>query len=476
MRTKKSGNQEARKYMMLNDPLQNVIVKTAIPGIIAMLISSVYSLMDTYFVSFLGTYATAAVSVNTTVDSLIMMAGSTLAAGASSYISRLLGSQKDEEANRVLSVAFFLAFGFGLLISVLGLSFIVPLVRFLGATPTCEQYSIDYATYVLLAAPIMAASYVLNQCLRSEGNATLAMLGMAIGGIVNVVLDPIFIMPWGLDLGVAGASLATAISKLLSFIILISPYLFRSTLVQISIRFFKCSWDLIKNILSIGSSFLFRTGFSIVSTILLNNVAGQFSDAVLAGIGVTNKVMMFPFSIILGFSQALQPIAGFNWGAKKYSRVIEAYKTSSKIALIGGSMLAVLLALFAEPFILLFAKADEEMLRIGVLCIRLQCIALPVHSWEACLNMLCAGLGRAMDALILATARQGTCFLPIVHLCAILAGADGLAAVQAVADILSLLWAVPVLRRTMRMINSAIHENEEQAAGDGGIHYTESNI
>ena len=218
------SRQENRRLMMQNEPVSRVIPKMAIPTIVAFLINSIYSLADTYFVSSLGDSATAAVSVNASLDQLIMMAGSMLAVGANSYIARLLGAGNDKKASQVLSTAFFIAMGMGALLLIFGNIFMLPMVRLLGATPSCEQYSVDYASYVLLAAPFMASNFVMNQCLRSEGSATLSMVGMGFGGILNCVLDPIFI--FGLDMGVAGASLATAISKWVRFAILLFPLLY----------------------------------------------------------------------------------------------------------------------------------------------------------------------------------------------------------------------------------------------------------
>ena len=174
-----ADRQDARKNMMLEQPISKIIPKMAIPTIVAFLINSVYSLADTYFVSSLGTNATAAVSVNSSLDQIIMMAGSMLAIGANSYIARLLGAKKEEEANKVLSVAFFIALAFGTILAVFGCTFMTPMVRMLGATDTCLQYSIDYATYVLLVAPFMASSFVMNQCLRAEGSAVLSMITWA---------------------------------------------------------------------------------------------------------------------------------------------------------------------------------------------------------------------------------------------------------------------------------------------------------
>ena len=186
--------QEYRKTMMLTEPLPRVITRMAVPSIISFLITSIYNLADTFFVSSLGTNATAAVSVNASLDQIIMMAGSMLAVGAASYISRLLGARKEEKASQVLSSAFFLAVGFGVAVMVLGVTFMTPMVRLLGATDTCEQYAIDYATYVLLVAPLMAGNFVMNQCLRAEGSAMRSMIGMGFGGILN--WTPSSSSPW----------------------------------------------------------------------------------------------------------------------------------------------------------------------------------------------------------------------------------------------------------------------------------------
>jgi len=454
MDAKGEKKQLDRKNLMLNDPIHRIIPKMAVPTIVAFLINSIYSLADTYFVSSLGTNATAAVSVNASLDQLIMICGSMLAMGANSYIARLLGKGEDQKASRVLSTAFFSAFAVGACLLVFGSIFMVPMVRLLGATPTCEAYSIEYATYVLMAAPFMASNFVMNQCLRSEGSATLSMVGMGFGGILNCILDPIFI--FGLDMGVAGASAATAISKVVSFAILIFPYLTRRSLLHLSVRNFRPSREIISEIITVGSSSMFRNGLAVVAGILLNSLAGDISDSVLAGIGVCTKIMMFPFSIILGFGNGFQPVAGFNWGAKRYDRVKESYRFSSRVAFWGGLIMAALCIFFADPLIVLFAGTDAEMRRIGAFAIITQSIALPIHAWVAIVNMLCVGLGNAKGAFALATARQGTCFLPILFPLAWVLGAWGVGLVQAAADVLSLALAVPIARDMNRKIHQAM--------------------
>ena len=457
--------QEQRRMLMLNEPVHKVIPQMAVPTIISFLITSIYNLADTYFVSSLGTNATAAVSVNGSLDQLIMMCGSMLAVGATSYIARLMGQGNDHKASQVLSTAFFTAFAFGTILAVFGTIFMLPMVRLLGATPTCEQYSVEYATYVLLAAPFMASSFVMNHCLRGEGSATLSMVGMSFGGILNCILDPIFI--FGLDMGVAGASLATAISKFVSFCILIFPYLTHRSMLHLSWRNILYNRDIIGNVVSVGSSSMFRSGLAVVSAILLNDIAGNISDSVLAAVGVCNKVMMFPFGIILGFGNGFQPVAGFNWGAKRFDRVQQSYGFSSRTALIGAAIMAALLILFADPLIVAFAGTDPEMREIGRLCMILQCIALPLHAWVTVVNMLCSSLGNARGAFILAIARQGTCFLPILFPLTTFFGVYGVASVQAIADVLSMIFAVPLAIVMKKRIAAAREAHERSLATEG---------
>ncbi len=458
----RNQQQEQRRLMMLNEPIPRVILKMAIPTIVAFLINSIYSLADTYFVSGLGEAATAAVGVNASLDQLIMMAGSMLAVGANSYIARLLGQGDEKKASKVLSTAFFCAVGLGLLVTVLGCIFMEPMVMLLGANADCKDYSIDYATYVLLAAPLMASSFVMNQCLRSEGSAVFSMIGMGAGGILNCVLDPIFIN--GLGMEVAGASLATAISKLVSFVILIIPYLTRRSLLHLSFRNFHFCKDIMGKIVSVGSSSMFRSGLAVVAGILLNNMAGNISTGVLSAISVSTKIMMFPFSIILGFGTGFQPVAGFNWGAKRYSRVRQSYRFAATVALTGAIIMGVVLILGADWLISKFSKEGGDTVSIGSLCIILQSIALPVHAWVAVINMFCAGLGNAKGAFLLATARQGTCMLPILFPLAHFFGAYGIAAVQAGADILSLVLAIPILLKMLKTVKNAQLRSEIQEA------------
>jgi len=453
----KDEKQLKRETMMGTMPIPPLVVKMAIPSVISMLITTIYNLADTFFVNFLGLSAVAAVGVNSSLDQMIMMAGSLYAVGSASYVSRLLGMGKKEKADEVLSTAFFTAFITGLIIAILGFTFMQPLVRLLGATDSCEAYSIQYASYILYAAPFMACNFVMNQVLRAEGSAIRSMFGMAFGGILNVVLDPIFIFVF--DLGVAGASMATAISKMVTFCILIYPYIRKKTLVTISLRKIHYELNSIREVVSVGSSSLFRSAFAIIAAMLLNRAAGQISDSCLAAITATTRIMNLPFFTILGFSTGFQPVAGYNWGAKKYARVRESYRFSTMVCVTAAAISGLIMFIWAGPIINVFnSENNAEMLELGKLCLRLQSIALPPHAWCSVVNMLCASLGRAKEAVILSTGRQGHCFIPLVFILPPLFGAIGIVSVQAIADTLMMLITIPIIIRVSRDIKR--HELE----------------
>lgn len=440
-----------KKQLLLNEKISSLIIKMAIPTIVAQLITTVYNLVDTYFVSTLGTNATAAVGVNGSLERTITIIGSLIGAGACSYISRLLGEKRQKRANQVLSTSVITGVAIGVVFMGLCLFLVNDIVKMLGATPEAIEYSIQYANYVLLAAPFMIGSFILNMCLRSEGSATYSMIGIAFGGILNCFLDPLFIYTFGL--GVAGASMATAVSKVVSFLILLYPYIKKTTAVTLSIQYFKYQLQDVKEVLAIGSSSFVRSALTVVAVVSINRVAGSFSTAALAALSVANRVMEFPFAILLGFGQGYQPVAGFNWGAKAWGRVKESLTFVCKTSVIGSILIALFIGVFAEPIVRVFnTQADAEVLRLGLLCIQLQCIALPIHALNSIINMFYAGIGRAKESLIINTARQGYLFFPVLYVAPQLLGIAGISATQAIADVLSIGIVVPFTIKAFRLI------------------------
>ncbi len=452
-----------KKERMLTESVRTLIPSMAVPTIVAQLITTIYNLVDTYFVSTLGTNATAAVGVNGSLERMITIIGSLIGAGACSYISRLLGAKKKDQADTVLSTSFFTGLGLGLIFMIVCRLNISTVVDMLGATADCKVYSIQYANYVLYAAPFMIGSFILNMCLRSEGSATFAMIGIGFGGILNCFLDPLFIYTFGM--GVAGASMATAISKTISFCILLYPYIRKRTSVTIAISKFKYVLEDIKEVLLIGSSSFFRSLLTVIASIAINRVAGNYSTSVLAAMSVANRVMEFPFAIILGFGQGYQPVVGFNWGAEQWKRVKESYVFSITVSVIGGIAIGAVIFIFAGPIVNMFnSQTDASVLATGIMCIRLQCIALPLHAINSLVNMYFAGTGSAGKAFIINTSRQGYCLWPVLIILPMIVGVNGIAAAQAVADVLAMVVVIPFGLWALKDINRRIKESEEGAA------------
>lgn len=455
----RSRDPEEKRNYLLNTPIPRLVTSMALPSIAAMIITSLYNLADTFFVSHLGTSATGAVGVNGSIDTLIMMASSLFAAGSASYTARLIGANRIQRAREVLSTCYFVTMLLGLTVTVLGFSFTDPMLRLLGANDEVLPYSRAYCRYILLAAPIMCPSFVLNQNLRAEGSSVYSMLGMVSGAVLNIALDPIFIFTLGW--GVAGASAATAISKLVSWIILMLPYWRRRTLLTIKPRQIHPRWEDARDVCSMGSASFLRGGLTATAAIFLNRLAAGYSTSALAAISVANRITFFMTSACLGFGQGFQPVAGFSWGAERYDRVRESFRFAELACTLGIAAVSLLVGVFAKPLLLLFTAEDEEMVRIGVFSLRFQCAAMPLHGAGIMVNMLCAGLGRPVSSLLLGVARQGIFFYPVLPILVKLFGVWGVASVQAVSDILTILLAGSIAVIVMKDVKKREQEQKD---------------
>jgi len=431
------------------------------PTIIGLLVTSIYNLADTYFVSQLGTNATGAVGINASLDQVIMMAGSFLGIGATSYISRLLGARKKEEAESVVSTVFLASIVIGVLVMVFGFIFMRPMVRLMGAIDEIEQYSMDYASYVLFAAPFLAASYVLNHSLKAEGSAMLSLFGMAAGAVLNIILDPIFIFT--LDMGVKGASIATAISKFVSFVILLAPYVLKKTSLRPSYKKVKFSRDTVVEVGKMGSSSLARTLLAILAGVMLNRIAGGYSGATIAAIAVVNRISFMVGTLCLGLGQGCRPIIGFCYGAKHYDRLLKVYRFALLSAIGVITVVAAALIIFSNGIIGLFnSEADAELLRLGSLCLRSQSLMLPFVAVMMITNSMYSGCGKAVGSLVLSICRQGICFIPMVYLLPRLFAESGVAVVQAASDALSF---VVTLAMSVHIVRQIVSIKKSQCAG-----------
>ncbi len=442
---------EERRRFMLEGNLLKVIPVIALPQVVTMLIDSLYNMADTYFVSQLGKAATAAVGVNDSLMMILRAIALGFGMGASSYISRQLGAKNHDEASRAASTTLMTAMGIVAAISFVAFIFRRPLVLLLGATETSAAYSIDYASWILFSAPFTAATVCLSQSLRAEGSTTYSMIGSVSGCIINIFLDPLFIDVFGL--GVAGAAIATGISKFISVLILMIPYWTRRCIIEIKPSYFTPKLGLYSEIAKMGIPTVLRTSLFSVSTIIINNLAGGFGDAALAAVSVANKSMKFVGSAVMGFGQGFQPIAGFCWGAKKYKRVKKAFMLTSCIGVVLCLILGTGLFVFAEQAITIFSS-DVDVLDMGMLLIRSQCIVLPMHVWVMISTGLFQALGKPFQAGFLGLCRQAFALIPCVVIMTHFWGLTGLSLAQAASDVFSftfaLIFVIPMMKELTR--------------------------
>ena len=433
--------QQEEKYIyMTTTPVPRLIGELAVPTIISMLVTSFYNMADTFFVGKINTQSTAAVGIVFSVMAMIQSLGFFFGHGSGNYISRRLGAKDFEQAAVMAANGFFLAFLCGLVVMAGGLMFLEPLAVALGSTPTIWPYTEAYLRIILLGAPFMTSSLVLNNQLRFQGSAAYAMVGIVSGAVINIVLDPLLI--FGLHMGVAGAAAATVISQICSFMLLLYQSRKGGNIIYFSN--FKPNFHYIKEMCRGGFPSLCRQGLASISGILLNHGAGLYGDAAIAGMSIVSRVTMFANSALIGFGQGFQPVCGFNYGAKLYHRVREGFWFCVKYAMVFLITVSVAAAVFAPQIVALFRKGDEEVIAVGTLALRLQCMTFPLMSWIVMSNMMLQSIGKAMKASILAAARQGLFFIPLVLILPRLFGLFGVEVCQTVSDICSFVLAVPL--------------------------------
>lgn len=435
-----TGRTSAQYEKMTATPVAKLIVKLGIPTTVSMLITNIYNMADSYFVSQVSLSAGGATSIVFGVMAILQAFGFMFGHGAGSHISRALGSRQVEKAGKYATTSFFCALSCGLIISFLGLAFLEPFMRLLGSTESILPYAKNYATWILIAAPFMTTSCVLNNILRYEGKASLAMIGLTTGGILNMILDPIFI--FGLNLGISGAGLATALSQLISFCILFSIFIMGRTESKISLRHLRIEARTLADIVITGLPSLARQGLNSVSTMVLNTQAKPFGDAAIAAMGYVSRTSSLIFSVGLGIGQGFQPVSGFNYGAKKFSRV----KRGTVFTLFFGtaflSVLAAVCFLLAPEIISLF-RSELEVIAIGAQGLRLYCIALVFLPSSVVITMLFQSIGKSAPALVLSCLQSGLLFIPLCLTLPSFLGITGVQLSQPLAYVLSGLVALP---------------------------------
>ena len=436
-------------HKMTETPIPKLILGLAAPTILSMLITSIYNLADTFFVGRISTSASGAVGVVSSLMAIIQALGFMLGHGAGSIISRRLGSHDTHAATRFASTSFFTALAFGVVLAVVGLSTLPSFMMLLGSTDTILPHACAYARPILIAAPLMISSLVMNNILRYEGKASFAMIGLVTGGILNMVLDPVFM--FGFGLGTAGAGIATALSQSISFCILLSMFLRGRTVSQFRISAVTREPREFLQILAGGAPSFGRQGLNSIGGMLLNIAARSYGDAAVAGMSIVSRIFMFILSVAIGVGQGLQPVAAFNYGARKYRRVRQAAIFTMEMAFV---LLAVLIGvcwLNGDTLIRLF-RDDPEVTAVALPAFRYQCLAMFLQPVIVVANMTFQSVGKAGRATFLACCRQGVCFIPLILVLPRFWGLFGVEICQPIADVLAFIISLPFLVSFLRQL------------------------
>ena len=441
-------SKEQQQYQKLVlTPVERLIPRLAIPTILSMMITMIYNLVDAYFVGRLGTSASAAIGVVLGVQSIFQAFGFMMGHGAGSRISICLGKGDRDAADRLFSTAFFHSLIISVLISAPGLLFLHPLMRLMGSSDTILPFSSNYGFYILISGPALVGSCVLNNVMRYEGRAVLAMAGLVTGGVLNMIGDPILM--FGLGLGIDGAGLSTAISQYISFGILLYMVFSKRTISRLSLRFRSNDPEVTLSIMRVGFPSLIRQMLNSISTITLNHAAMPYGDAAIAAMAIVGRIVMFIGSAMIGLGQGFQPVSAYNFGARKYARLRQAFYFTVKAGMLVLGILAIFGFLFPEPIVRLF-RDDPQVVEIGSRALRFQCIAVVMQPFSVTSNMMFQSIGRSKEASFMAMLRSGLYYIPSLLILPLFLGLTGIECAQMVSDILTTLTCIPFVARFMR--------------------------
>ena len=443
---------------MTETPIPQLVLSLAAPTILSMLITSIYNLADTFFVGQISTSASGAVGVVSSLMAIIQALGFMLGHGAGTIISRSLGSRDTTAATRFASTSFFTALVFGVVLAVAGLGTLPNFMMLLGSTETILPHACAYARPILIAAPLMISSLVMNNILRYEGKASFAMIGLVTGGVLNIALDPLFMFVFGL--GTAGAGIATALSQSISFCILLSMFLRGKTVSQFRLSAVTREARDFGRILLGGAPSFGRQGLNSIGGMLLNLAARSYGDAAVAGMSIVSRIFMFIISVAIGVGQGLQPVASFNYGARKYRRVRQAAIFTIEAAF---CMLVVLVGLCwvnGDALIRLF-RDDPAVTAVALPAFHYQCLAMLLHPIIVVANMTFQSVGASGRATFLACCRQGVFFIPLILILPRTHGLFGVEICQPIADVLTFLVSLPFLLAFLQQLGRM--DDAEQA-------------
>ncbi len=441
------------KYeMMASAPVEPLILKMSIPTIITMLVSAVYNMADSFFVGRIDTSSVASIGIVFSIMTLLQAVGFFLGHGSGIMLSTMLGKKDFDKAGRYANTAFFLSIIVGIVLALAGVIISTKLAYLLGATDTTVKSASDYLKYILLGSPFILASFVLNNHLRYQGSALYSMIGIMSGSLLNIALDPVFIFK--LSLGVKGAAVATVISQIVGFTVLIAGT-YRNGNIRLNLKFFTPSGEIVSNICKNGLPSLSRQGVMTIGNICLNYASGQFGDAAVAGMSVFNRVMFIGMAVIIGIGQGYQPVCAFNYGAQNYKRVYDGYKYIVITSTTFISLFAIICFIFAPEIISIF-RDDTQVVNFGAKALRAECIVMPITGYYMSSNMLVQSIRIPTTATLLALSRQGLFYIPLILILPRVIGESGVAYTQAFSDFLSFLLTLIIVPKIVKKIRQKI--------------------
>ena len=430
-----------RRTYLTQTPIPRLIWSLAVPTIISMLVTGIYNSADTYFVGRISTQATAAVGLVFSVMAIIQALGFFCGHGSGNSLSRMLGAGRTRDANEMAATGFALALLLGAVVALVGNLFAEPIADFLGATDSARADTVAYMRIILLGAPFMMGQFVINNQLRFQGSAMYAMVGLMVGAVMNIGLDPLLMFTFGL--GVRGAAIATVMGQLSSFFALFIGSR-RGENIRLDLRNVRLNGKNLLEITNGGMPSLARQGLAAVSTLLLNRFARVYGgDAAIAGMSIVTRILMLNVSVLIGFGQGYQPVCSFNYGAGLNRRVREGYFYCLKIGTLMMTIAGALCVLFA-PTVVGFFRDDPAVIPIGARALRWQASVLPLLTTSILTNMLLQSMGKGLKASICSSARNGIFFIPLILTLPHFFGLAGVEMTQAWADVLSFLLAVPM--------------------------------
>lgn len=457
MGTMAAGEDTTREKFrqMTQEPIRPLILSLAAPSILSNLVTSIYNLSDTFFVSGLGTSAAGAIGISFVVMTAIQAVGFFMGQGTGGAIARYLGAQRRDRACEMASTGLVCTLAAGAVIALVGNLLIDPICVLAGSTPTILPYARTFVGIILLGAPFMCSSLMLNMQLRFEGESLYSMVAIMSGAILNMFLTPVLIYVVGM--GIAGSATSTVVCEGLSFLLLVRQ-MQRVGITPLSPRrVIRPTGAFAREVANGGLPSFVRQVMLGVATTLLNGAARPYGDAAIAALAIVQRITGFGNYVQIGIGQGFQPLIGYNYGARRYGRIREGYFFSVRVALALVFGIGILTCAFAEPLIHLFSS-DPEVLAVGVLALRVESLTMPLTGTSMITNFLLQTTGRMWRATILGACRLGLVLAPVVLVLPRLMGITGVQLAQPVTDCVTFCVTIP-------MAWSILRELREEEAG-----------